>query len=58
MTIYKATFMGRQKGAIGIFYKITDTVEADNREDANLKLYDNYEHISLLQLVEVKPVSL
>lgn len=42
---YKISFTGRLKGAIGIFYKITDTVQAANENDAILALYDKYEHI-------------
>jgi len=51
---YKATFTGRQLGAIGIFYEITDTVEGLNEDDANLNLYDKYEHIMHLKLEEVQ----
>jgi hypothetical protein len=48
---YKVHFNGRLKGALGVTYKIEDTVEMDevaNLEEINLKLYDKYEHISLL----------
>jgi len=53
MTVYNATFVGREKAAIGITYHIIAMVEAPNREAANLKLYDKYEHISLLNLKEI-----
>jgi len=45
MNKYKITFTGRLIGAIGIFYKITDTVQAANEKDAILALYNKYEHI-------------
>ena len=54
MKTYKATFYGRKVGAIGIRYLIEDTVSADNKEAARLKLYDKYEHISDLKLKEVE----
>jgi len=47
MNTYKITFTGRLKGAIGIFYKITDTVKAINEDAAILALHDKYEHINL-----------
>ena len=50
MKTYKATFIGRLKSAIGITYKITDKVKAENEKEANLKLYDKYEHISNLKI--------
>jgi len=53
MKKFIATFTGREKNAIGIFYKITDIVEADDQEQARLKLYDKYEHIHQLTFEEV-----
>lgn len=53
MNTYKAAFCGRKVGADGIRYLIETTVEADNKESANLRLYDQYEHISDLKLVEI-----
>jgi hypothetical protein len=43
--LYEVSFTGRKKDAIGIFYPITDTVEAENEADAKLKLYDKYDHV-------------
>ena len=54
MTRYKAEFIGRGKNAIGIFYPIISHIEAENKEQANLKLYDTYDHIQQLKLTEVK----
>lgn len=51
MKKYKVSFTGRQKNAIGIFYKINTTIEmpeGSTKKEINLKLYDNYEHISML----------
>jgi hypothetical protein len=47
---YKATFTGRKVGAIGVFYPITAYLNGTDEESARLALYDNYEHISRLQL--------
>ena len=52
MKTYTAKFTGRKVGAIGIFYPITTTVQAENEEAARLKLYDKYEHIMGLKLTE------
>lgn len=51
--IFKATFTGRERNAIGIFYEITAYVEANTPEEANLKLYDNYDHIFKLRMIAV-----
>lgn len=51
--IYKATFHGRTKNAIGICYTITDTVCGTDEENARINLYDKYEHIMGLELSEV-----
>jgi len=40
---YKATFVGRARNAIGIFYPITDTVEAETEKEAFEKLGETYE---------------
>jgi hypothetical protein len=48
---FKFRFVGREKGAIGIFYEIHKDVEAFNLEDARLKLYDTHEHVQ--QLVQI-----
>lgn len=45
MNHYSITFHGRLKNAIGICYYITDSVYANNEEEAILKLYDKYENI-------------
>lgn len=45
MKTYKITFEGREKGAIGKFYKFTKTVKASDFKKALLSLYDNYDHI-------------
>ena len=50
---YLATFVGRTRGAIGIFYPISTEVEAETPEAAELKLYDTHEHIQGLRFVEL-----
>jgi hypothetical protein len=52
--MYKAAFTGRTVGAIGIFYPITATVEAKDKQAAETKLYDRYEHIQQLTLTRVR----
>ena len=50
---YAVSFTGRQRGAIGIFYRISDFVELPEgatKEEITLKLYEKYEHISKVQL--------
>jgi hypothetical protein len=54
MKTYKARFYGREKGAIGIFYHITAFVNGNDEHDANIKLYDTYDHITGLELEEIK----
>lgn len=51
---YKARFVGRKLGAIGIFYPIETVVEAETMQAAKLKLCDSYEHIQGLAFTEIK----
>ena len=54
MKKFKVSFTGRKSGAIGITYKISETIEASNnakKEDLLLKLYNTYEHISNLKIL-------
>lgn len=53
--IYAAKFVGRLKGAIGIFYPISTHCYGDNPEAARLNLYDRYDHIQQLRL-ESRPI--
>lgn len=50
MTKYHATFNGRLKGAIGIFYAIRAFTEGETKAAAEMKLYEAYEHIQGLRL--------
>ena len=52
MKTYIAKFTGREVNAIGIFYAITTTVDAENEKEAALRLYDRYDHIMWLRLTE------
>ena len=54
--MYKFTieFHGRTLGAIGIFYTIRDSVEAETKEKAILKLYDKYEHIQQTKFISIE----
>lgn len=49
MRTYRIKFKGRRIGAIGITEKFEETVQAENEEKAILKLYDKYEHISIIK---------
>ena len=48
MQRYMYRFWGRVKGALGVCYQITAMVEAESEEKASLKLWDTYEHISVI----------
>jgi hypothetical protein len=50
MKTFKFSFRGRQSGAIGIFYQITDTYKANSIKEAVSMLYTDYEHIQSLKL--------
>lgn len=54
MKIYKVRFIGRHVGAIGAFARISTTVKAESEEQARLKLYEEYQDISQLEISEVK----
>ena len=45
MKNFKFSFHGRQAGAIGIFYQISDTYKAQDIHEAMSLLYEDYEHI-------------
>ncbi len=47
MKTYYFRFYGRQNGAIGILMYYNAEVKAENYDQALLKLYDRYEHISV-----------
>jgi hypothetical protein len=47
---YKATFTGREVGAIGKFYPITAVAKGKNEEEARLNLYEKWDHITGLKL--------
>lgn len=55
MKHYHAKFIGRTKGAIGIFYPIEALTKGVDEEAARLALFDDYEHIQQLKLVELLP---
>lgn len=53
MAKWLCQFHGRTRGAIGIFHYCEATVEADTREAANLKLYDDFDHVQTLVMTPV-----
>ena len=55
MNKYKIKFVGRKLGAIGICCKYEVVVESQDPESAKLKLYDNFEHITIIG--EIKEIS-
>lgn len=52
MKKYKFSFYGRQTGAIGIFYNISHTYEAENLSEAKTMFYTDYEGIRDLKVTE------
>jgi len=50
MKKYTFTFIGVKNGSIGKRQKFTVTTEANNFDDAKLKLYDTHEHIHILKV--------
>ncbi len=52
MATYKFMFKGRQAGAIGIFYQISETYKADTLSEAKSLLYEDYEHIQISRILE------
>lgn len=55
MKTFEITFTGRRIGAIGIFYVIRATRQAETPEAAILALYDEYEHIQGPRVLEELP---
>lgn len=45
MKIYDFEFIGREKNALGITYRIQASRMAGSEDDARLALYDAYEHV-------------
>ncbi len=50
MAKYNISFNGRQTGAIGVFYKITEVYNCKNMDELKSCLYRDYEHISQLYI--------
>jgi len=46
---FKFSFTGRQSGAIGITYRISDSYKASNIHEALSYLYEDYDHIQGLK---------
>ena len=55
MNTYEIAFKGRKIGAIGIIYRMTETVEAPTAKEAEHKLYDRFEHISVGRISLLNP---
>lgn len=53
MNTYEITFNGRVNGSQGVITNKTTTVKAENKQRAELKLYEKYEHISNLKIEKV-----
>jgi ribosomal protein L20A (L18A) len=56
MKNYKFKFLGVVIGSIGKQQKFTKTIQAENIQEAKLKLYDTHEHIFILS-VNDKPIN-
>lgn len=56
MKTYIVSGHGRAVGAIGIFHSFTCLVKAESVEDAKVRVYDQYEHISGMRVSEKQEV--
>ncbi len=54
MKKFRCSFVGRLIGSQGVCYQIICFIEAETIEQANLKLYNTYEHITQFRASEVK----
>ncbi|NBT33832.1 MAG: hypothetical protein EBT13_18535 [Rhodobacteraceae bacterium] len=52
MKPYLAIFTGRHVGAIGVFERHACWLMAESPDDASLRLYDHYEHIRALTVLD------
>ena len=52
-TAYKATFIGRENGAIGITHPNAIIVMAESMQEAEKMLYKTHEHISSLSIIDL-----
>ena len=52
MKTYYCEGTARLKNAIGVTYHFSDTVQAENEEQARIKLYDTWEHIRITKCLE------
>lgn len=50
INVYRARFWGRKVGSIGLPDHYFTTVAGVNEEDARLRLYDRFEHITGLEM--------
>ena len=53
MSKYRAVFNGRRVGAQGVFYWIQALATGGNRREAEISLYDRWEHIHHLELIPI-----
>lgn len=54
MKTYRISFYGRKLGAIGVCYGMVKVVQAASPEDALKVLYEDYEHVAIYDITEVK----
>ena len=54
MKTYVVRFVGRPIGAIGVLWEQETTVRGDTREAAEARVWDRFEHVSILECREVK----
>jgi hypothetical protein len=48
---YRFSFVGKRRGAIGAFSSFEASTEAASLKEAELKLYDSYDHVSIRSVV-------
>lgn len=54
MKTYQINFNGRSVGAIGLTYPRTMRVKAKSEHKAILKVYEVFEHLSNIKIIEVR----
>lgn len=57
LNLYRVQFVGRKRGAIGIFYQHSIVVEAESASEAESAIYDTHEHVSNVWTTNMGPVA-
>lgn len=52
-TTYRISFKGRYNTAIGALSCFEQIISAKNKDEAIMKLYESYEHITIIEISEL-----